>query len=77
MHAAANDEATEIEMLVAELAERIGPRRPTSAEEARAAAFVNGRLRRAGMGVAESRLGYDGRCPDCGTAIDIRGQVMV
>ncbi len=56
MHAAANDEATEIEMLVAELAERIGPRRPTSAEEARAAAFVNGRLRRAGMGVSAYEL---------------------
>lgn len=34
-------------------------------------------IRRIGMGVAESRLGHDGRCPDCGTAIDIRGQVMV
>jgi len=56
MHAAADDEATEIELLVAELAGRIGPRRPTSAEEARAAAFVNGRLRRAGMGVSAYEL---------------------
>ncbi len=56
MHAAAADEAHEIELLVAELAERIGPRRPTSAEEARAAAFVNGRLRRAGMGVSAYEL---------------------
>ncbi|MCS6882970.1 MAG: hypothetical protein RMK84_18305 [Oscillochloridaceae bacterium] len=50
------DETHEIELLVAELAERIGPRRPTSAEEARAAALVNGRLRRAGMGVSAYEL---------------------
>ncbi|MCX7790524.1 MAG: hypothetical protein N2378_07770 [Chloroflexaceae bacterium] len=56
MRSAVADEAYEIEMLVAELAERIGLRRPTSAEEARAAAFVNGRLRRAGMGVSAYEL---------------------
>lgn len=50
------DETHEIELLMAELAERIGLRRPTSAEEARAAAFVNGRLRRAGMGVSAYEL---------------------
>ncbi len=56
MYSATRDEAYEIEALVDELAERIGLRRPTSPEEARAAAFVNGRLRRAGMGVSTYEL---------------------
>lgn len=56
MYAATRDEAYEIEELVDELAERIGLRRPTSPEEARAAAFVNGRLRRVGMGVSTYEL---------------------
>lgn len=51
MHSATRDEAYELESLVDQLASA-GPRPPTSPAEARAAAFVNGRLRRAGMGVS-------------------------
>lgn len=55
MHSAARDEAYEIESLLDQLGST-GPRPPTSPAEARAAAFVNGRLRRAGMGVSTYEL---------------------
>lgn len=56
MPPAARNVAYEIETLVGELTGRIGVRLPTSSAEARAAALVNGRLRRAGMGVSTYEL---------------------
>lgn len=56
MYTAIRDETREIEALVSQLAEQAGQRAATSPGEATAAAFVNGRLRRAGMGVATYEL---------------------
>lgn len=56
MDSSVRDETREIEALVTQLAEQPGPRTATSPGEATAAAFVNGRLRRAGMGVATYEL---------------------
>ena len=56
MYTAARDEAHEIEGLLEHLAATAKERAPTSPAEAAAAAFVNGRLRRAGMGVSTYEL---------------------
>lgn len=56
MYSSTRDETREIEALLSQLVEQAGPRAATSPGEATAAAFVNGRLRRAGMGVATYEL---------------------
>lgn len=56
MYSSVRDETREIEVLVGQLADQAGARAATSPGEATAAAFVNGRLRRAGMGVATYEL---------------------
>jgi len=56
MDNATRDETQEIQALVDQLADQAGLRRPTSPQEATAAAFVNARLRRAGMGVSTYEL---------------------
>ncbi len=56
MPAAIRDDTRELEALIAQLADQASVRPATSPGEARAAAFVNGRLRRAGMGVSAYEL---------------------
>ena len=56
MYSAIRDDARELETLISQLVEQAGHRAATSPGEATAAAFVNGRLRRAGMGVATYEL---------------------
>lgn len=56
MYSSVRDDTREIEALLSQLAEQAGARAATSPGEATAAAFVNARLRRAGMGVATYEL---------------------
>lgn len=56
MQSAIRDESHEIETLLEHLQATAKERAPTSPAEAAAAAFVNGRLRRAGMGVSTYEL---------------------
>ncbi|MFV9502931.1 MAG: hypothetical protein AB4911_00040 [Oscillochloridaceae bacterium umkhey_bin13] len=50
------DESRELEVLISQLADHTNERAPTSPGEATVAAFANGRLRRAGLGVGTYEL---------------------
>ncbi|NTU79966.1 MAG: hypothetical protein HGA45_11275 [Chloroflexales bacterium] len=56
MYTATRDDSRELEALIGQLADQASSRSATSPGEATAAAFVNGRLRRTGMGVATYEL---------------------